>query len=112
MKSKILCSTLGVVLLLIGLISGVWYLDKYDDVFYTQIDNSSVKELSGDSDMKYEYELDCYNKSGKKKTFKFKTYKILRNEAYLKLNVTSFGVHDWEEITLKEIPEKAQQKLE
>ena len=67
MKSKILCSTLGVVLLLIGLISGVWYLDKYDDVFYTQIDNSSVNELTDDSDMKYEYELDCYNKSGKKK---------------------------------------------
>ncbi len=90
---------------------GLHYLQNYESYYYTKIDNSKVKELSDDSDMKYEYSLDCYSEKGKKKHLKFKTSRELREGAYLSLEVRSFGVHKWEEVEFNSLPGEVQEKL-
>lgn len=56
--------------------------------------------------MKYEYTLECYNEKGKKKEVKFKTSRELRQEAYLMLEIRTFGVHSWKEVQFDELPDK------
>ena len=58
--------------------------------------------------MKYQYTLDCYNENGKKRELKFKTSRELKEDAFLKLEVKTFGVHSWEEVQYNELPEKVQ----
>ena len=60
------------------------------------------------NNMKYEYTLDCYNENGKKRELKFKTSRELKEDAFLKLEVKTFGVHSWEEVQYNELPEKVQ----
>lgn len=90
-----------------------YFIENYETVYYTQVDNSKIEKLANtDSyDMQYEYTLNSYNKEGRKKEIKFKTSRELREKAYLKLEVRTFGVHSWEEVAENELPEKAQQKL-
>ncbi len=81
-------------------------IENYNKVYYTQVDNTKIEKLSTESDMKYEYTLECYSENGVKKEIKFKTSRELREGAYLKLEVRSLGVHSWEEVSLEELPEK------
>lgn len=87
---------------------GLYYVDTYEDNYYTKVDNTKVKELL--EEKKYEYSLISYNKNGRKKTLHFKTSRKLKEGAYLKLTVRSSGVHKWEEVTLEDIPSKASKK--
>lgn len=87
------------------------YMENYEEVFYAVIDNSKVVEVSKTDRMKYEYTLSCYNKEGNKKEIKFKTSRILKEDAYISLLVRATGVNKWEEVRLEEIPSKAQAKL-
>lgn len=89
-------------------IAALYFFERYESVYYTQIDNTKVAKLSSTDDMKYEYTLDCYNEKGKKKELKFKTSRELREDAFLKLEVKTFGVHSWEEVQYDELPEKVQ----
>ena len=89
-------------------IAALYFFESYESVYYTQIDNTKVAKLSSTDDMKYEYTLDCYNEKGKKKELKFKTSRELREDAFLKLEVKTFGVHSWEEVQYDELPEKVQ----
>lgn len=110
MKGKIL-AVLGV-LLFIGVCAyGVYYWENSETIYYTQVDNSKIKELDTTNSMKYEYTLDTYDNAGKKKVLKFKTSRELRDTAYLKLTVRSLGVYKWEEVQFDEIPVKAQERL-
>ena len=54
---QLLSICLTVVLLIGGVVGGLFYMQNYEDFYYVQVDNSSVKELSADSDMNYEYTL-------------------------------------------------------
>lgn len=113
MKGKIIIITI-VLCLLCCVVGGVWYLQCYEDVYYTKIDNTKLQEVSinsDSSDMKYEYTLDCYNKDGKKRNLKFKTFRILKQDAYLLLEVRSLGVHKWEEVQYNDLPQKVQEKI-
>ena len=70
--------------------------------YYVKVDNTKLKALS-EEDMKFEYTLDGYNS---------KTSRKLKEGAYLKLEVMYVrGVINWEEVTFKQIPTKAQTKL-
>ena len=89
-------------------IAALYFFESYESVYHTQIDNTKVAKLSSTDDMKYEYTLDCYNEKGKKKELKFKTSRELREDAFLKLEVKTFGVHSWEEVQYDELPEKVQ----
>ena len=82
------------------------FLENYEAVYYTKIDNTKVNSISSTDDMKYEYSLISYNKNGKEKEIKFKTSRILRDNAYLILEVRTMGVHSWKELDYMELPEK------
>lgn len=110
MKSKILI-LIGTILFIVCCGGGFYLLENYNSFYYTKIDNSKVETLPTKDSMKYEYTLDCYNKNGLKKTLKFKTSRKLREAAYITLEVRTLGVHQWEEIQYKELPNKVQEKL-
>ena len=79
--------------------------------YYVKVDNTKLKALS-EEDMKFEYTLDGYNNKGRSKSLTFKTSRKLKEGAYLKLEVMYVrGVINWEEVTFKQIPTKAQTKL-
>ena len=79
--------------------------------YYVKVDNTKLKVLS-EEDMKFEYTLDGYNSKGRFKKLTFKTSRKLKEGAYLKLEVMYVrGVINWEEVTFKQIPTKAQTKL-
>ncbi len=82
---------------------GLYYLEHYDAIYYTQVDNTKIEKISA---KEYEYKLTSYNQSGNKKEFQFKTTRELRNSAYLELEVKAFGVHSWREVMYDELPEK------
>ena len=82
-----------------------YFLENYQPIYYTRIDNTRVEKISATDDMKYEYTLDCYNEKGKKKEIKFKTSRELRESAYLMLETTIIGVHSWKEIEPNELPD-------
>lgn len=79
--------------------------------YYTKIDNSKISELPVTNSMKYEYSLLSYNNEGNSKEIKFKTERILKEGAYLKLDyMITRGVINWEEVTYDELPEKVKEK--
>ena len=79
--------------------------------YYVKVDNTKLKALS-EEDMKFEYTLDGYNNKRRSKSLTFKTSRKLKEGAYLKLEVMYVrGVINWEEVTFKQIPTKAQTKL-
>ncbi len=86
----------------------LYFFENYNSIYYTQIDNTKIEKISSSDEMKYEYTLDCYNEKGKKKELKFKTSRELREDAFLKLEVKTLGVHSWEEVQYDELPEKVQ----
>ena len=111
MKSKT-AAAIGIVLALICCaVGGLWHMENYETVYYTRIDNTKVHEIAATDDMRYEYALDCYNKDGNKKQLKFKTSRILREDAYLLLEVRAFGVHSWEEVQPEDLPPRTLEKL-
>lgn len=106
--------------IIIGLLIlvGVFYIgyvvfEEQKD-YYTQIDNTKVSELkNSDDDMKYVYKLVAYDKNGHKKEFKFKTVRVLKDKAYLKLDTMFIvGVRKWAEVKYDELPKKVQEKYE
>lgn len=97
------------ILAILVLGAALYFIEYYDAVYYTKIDNSKVAKISSSDDMKYEYTLDCYNENGRKKEIKFKTTRELREDAYLLLKVRVLGVHFWEEVQYDELPNKVQE---
>lgn len=92
------------VLLALGVV--FYFMENYETAYYTQIDNTKIQNLSALEDMKYEYTLEAYSESGRKKEIKFKTSRELKEDAYLMLEVRSLGVHAWKEVQYGELPEK------
>lgn len=111
MKGKIFIVIAAVLVLGACLVGGFYYLENYDELFYAKIDNSRIRELPSNEDMKYEYTLDCYNENGKKRELSFKTSRELREGAYISLEVRSLGVHKWKEITYNDLPLKVQERI-
>lgn len=111
MKGKIFAAIVSVLILGVCFAGGLYYLENHDEFFYSKIDNSRMRELPPNEDMKYEYTLDCYNKNGRKRELDFKTSRKLKENAYILLEVRSLGVHKWEEVQYKDLPQKVQEKL-
>lgn len=100
---------LGIILFLSLCLFGLYYLDNYEGIYYSKIDNTKIKRLEN-GDMKYEYTLDSYNEKGNKKELKFKTSRELKEAAYIKFIVRITGVHSWEEVTFDDLPNKVKEK--
>lgn len=78
--------------------------------YYTQIDNTKVTEIEPDAGMTHSYTLVCYGEGGDEKTITFRTERVLRAEAYLKLTVAPLrGVVSWEEVSFEALPAAVQQ---
>lgn len=94
------------VIIMIALAVGAYYfLVVHKEIYYTQIDNTKIEEVSATDDMKYEYTLTAYNKNGKEKEVQFKTSRELREGAYLELEVMQFrGVYGWKEVQIDDLP--------
>ena len=110
MKSKLFIFA-GIMLFIIGCGISLYYAENYEAFYYSKIDNTKVEKLLSSDDMNYEYNLECYSKNGKKKNLKFKTTKILKKDAYILLEVRTFGVHKWQEVQYNELPQKVKEKL-
>jgi len=102
-KTPMIFTVILAVLICLG---AVYFFEYYNAIYYTKIDNSRIEKISVTDDMRYEYTLDCYNEKGKKKEFKFKTSRELREDAYLMLETNFFGVHAWKEVQFNELPDK------
>ncbi|MDE5604343.1 MAG: YxeA family protein [Eubacterium sp.] len=108
---KSIGAIIGAMLILGGVLFGLYHMENYDKFYYTKVDNSAVSELPAADDMDYEYKLDSYDEKGKKKSLKFETSKKLRQDAYLMLEVRLTGVHKWEEVEFKDLPSEVQEIL-
>lgn len=104
-KEKLPMIIAAIVAVIIAAIA-FYFLENYELVYYTRIDNTKIEKISTSDEMKYEYTLDCYNEKGKKKEIKFKTSRELKEDAFLMLEVKTFGVHSWKEVQYNELPEK------
>ena len=97
---------IAVIITICIIIGAYYFLIVHKDLYYTQIDNTKVEEVSGSDDMRYEYTLTAYSKNGKAKELKFKTSRELREGAYLELEVMKMrGVVNWREVQINELPE-------
>ncbi|MEE0433820.1 MAG: YxeA family protein [Peptococcaceae bacterium] len=80
--------------------------------YYTQIDNSKCVAITPDAGMTHEYTLSAYDETGQMKEIVFRTERVLRDTAYLKLTVAPLrGVVSWEEIQLAEMPQAASERI-
>ena len=102
------------VIIVIALMVGAYYfLVIHKELYYTKIDNTKIEQLSTTDDMKYQYTLKAYNKTGKEKEVKFKTSRELREGAYLELDFMQMrGVVNWREVEENKLPEDVKTKLD
>lgn len=100
---------IAVIIAIVILGVALYFVEYYEAVYYTRIDNSKIAKISSSDNMKYEYTLDCYNENGRKKEIKFKTSRELRQDAYLLLEVRVMGVNNWKEVQADELPVKVQE---
>lgn len=100
---------IAIIIAIVILGVALYFIEYYEAVYYTRIDNSKIAKISSSDNMKYEYTLDCYNENGRKKEIKFKTSRELRQDAYLLLEVRVIGVHNWKEVQYDELPVKVQE---
>lgn len=110
MMKKLLQGVLaGLVVLLVIVIVFFWTGIGTKN-YYTQIDNTKVTEIEPDAGMTHSYTLVCYGEGGDEKTITFRTERVLRAEAYLKLTVAPLrGVVSWEEVSFEALPAAVQQ---
>lgn len=88
--------------------------------YYTQIDNLKYKEnhssggvVDFTGGMKYLYTLKSYASDGAEKEITFGADRLLKDDAYLKLEYTLVrGVLDWSEVKWEDLPHSVQVKLE
>ena len=100
------------VIIVIALIVGAYYfLVIHKDLYYTQIDNTKIEEVSTTDDMRYQYTLTAYNKNGKSKEIQFKTSRELKEDAYLELEIMlTRGAVSWKEVEVNELPDRVKEK--
>ena len=73
--------------------------------WYSQIDNTRVKQVSSDDDMIYEYTLTCYDAGGRSRQISFKTSRVLTEDAYILLETMPLrGVVSWAEVIWEDLP--------
>ena len=79
------------VLAIIICIVAYYFLCIKEEIYYTKIDNTKIEQIETSDNMRYKYKLLCYNKNGKEKEMEFKTSRILKEDAYLMLEVINLS---------------------
>lgn len=101
---------ISIIILIIAGVIAIYFLEHYESVYYSKIDNTKMERIAATDNMKYQYTLESYNEKGNKKKLVFKTSRELKQDAYIKLEVRTLGVHAWEEVQYNELPTKVQEK--
>lgn len=107
------------IVLLVGVVTFGYlsYRSNYvGESYYLQVTRDGNKEKILDDSGKpfylYQYKEQVFNKNGKEKQVDFIASHNLRHKAYLKLIYSARkGVTYWEEVTNKDIPNKALQNI-
>ena len=109
---SIIMLILWFVIIVIAMI-GLFYLTFFtENTYYTRVDNTCLTNITPRGGMYYRYELPAFNEKGQERTVSFETSRVLRDDAYLRLDVAPIrGVVSWEEVQPEEIPELAQTGL-
>lgn len=108
-------STRSIVMLIIWFVVvivallGLFYLTFFTEtVYYTQVDNACLVEITPRGSMYYRYELPGVDERGKERLLSFDTTRILRDDALLRVTVAPLrGVTAWEEVQPGDIPNGA-----
>ena len=101
------------IIVVIALVVGaVYLLFIQKNIYYTQIDNTKIEQVSSTDNMKYQYKLTAYNENGKAKEIEFKTSRELREGSYLELEVmTMRWVVSWREVQTENLPDKVKAEM-
>lgn len=110
-KSRIIVG-IGILLFIAFVVGIFYYLETFESIYYTKIDNTKITKLDTTDSLKYEYALNAYDKNGKKRKIEFKTYRELKEGAYLSLVVKPTGVNKWEEVKFDDLPSKVQEQFQ
>ena len=100
--------TIGLVVLVIGAVAGVFYLTNTDNAstWFVRVDDAVAQEKADGSDEVWEYTLDAYDERGRHRQLTFTASKRLRDGAYLKLGYLPVReVVSWEEVQPEQVPE-------
>ena len=82
---------IAIVLAIIICVLAYYFLCIKEEIYYTKIDNTKIEQIETSDNMRYKYKLLCYNKNGKEKEMEFKTSRILKEDAYLMLEVINLS---------------------
>ena len=103
---------IAVIIVIALIVLAYYFLVIHKDIYYTQIDNTKIEEVSKSDDMKYQYTLTAYDKNGNEKEVQFKTSRELREGAYLELEVMQLrGVIKWKEVQAEELPDEVKKVM-
>ena len=81
--------------------------------YYSRIDNDSVSEITPHGGMNYQYSLYVYDESGQGKTMTLDTSRILKDDAFIRIETAPLrGVVSWAEMLYEELPAAVQEKYE
>jgi len=110
-RKMLLCFLLvavGIICLLAGLSSAF----QRAELYYVQVDNACMKEITPRGGMDHTYTLPAYNDKGEAKEISFDTNRELREDAFLCLKYNGMrGVISWEEVQEDVVPDAALEGL-
>lgn len=107
-KLLIIIFIVALIILIIG--AAIWFgWGGTGAEWYSQIDNTCVKQVTSSDDMIYEYTLTCYDAEGHSRDISFKTSRILTEDAFILLETMPLrGVVSWAEVFWPDLPEAVQ----
>ena len=111
MKKVIITVIISIIFALAAVFVASSFLFGNRSYFYTQIDNTKYTVSHQKDKTYYTYQLTAYDENGKESELSFDTLRELRSLAYLKLETSTMGVINWEEVQWSEIPAAVQEKL-
>ncbi len=103
------------ILVVLLVVMGVVYQGTTESAtaYYARIDNSSVTEIAPHGGMSYRYSLPAYRENGHQEEMTFDTSRVLKEGAYIRLEVAPLrGVISWEEVQYEELPVAVQAQYE
>ena len=109
MNKKNVLIGVGIVVMVVLCIGIAIFAGTGGTDYYTQIDNTKVKEIEPHGAMNYSYTLTVYDEKSTKRDITVETSKILKDDAFLRLEVAPIrGVVNWEEVEYTELPSAVQ----
>ena len=109
-KLLIIIFIVALIILIVG--AAIWFgWGGTGAEWYSQIDNTCVKQVTASDDMIYEYTLVCYDADGRSRDISFKTSRILTEDAFILLETMPLrGVVSWAEAFWEDLPPAVQEQ--